>query len=334
MKKKYILTLIICVFFSFFSDVKASTVEGNKIADAGAQIAVQDGSKYYVEYPYTKIVNSSTQKFINTREKYISGTDNDNIYASCDVGVATAVRSSGVDPEFEPFNTPVQYRYLKSSTDKWKRVGSYKLGQSTVELQPGDVMITDFDIFDGYGHIWLYLGNKAVQKYWPGSNSDFLNSGYCDGYMCSSYPSLLNTQTYEDSRPYAVFRYIGHSDNEDIQRWAELQNVSKKIDLSNVNACNIISDDLADILSEIFSYICIVGIILVVVMTILDLIKAITGNAVENLSKAFKNFIVRIIVVILLLVLPFVVTLVINLTNSVGSDLGYNKDNPLCGVAK
>lgn len=129
---------------------------------------------------------------------------------------------------------------------------------------------------------------------------------------------------------------------DEISKWASSEknkqsnkdSTSSSSTSTDVDACNIISDDLSDILSDIFSYICIAGIILVVVITILDLIKIITGSDEENFSKFFKNLVTRIIVIIILLILPAIVTFVINLTNNLGADLGYNKDNPLCGVTK
>lgn len=333
MSKKII--FIISIFFLFINNAYANTTEGNKIADAGAYLAVCDGCTYTVYQPSSRVYNSETKKYIDAREKvtsshsYIGGD-----YASCDVGASTIVRYSGVDTNFEPFYTPSQYNYMTAS-DKWEKVGTFKMGQSTTSLQPGDVMLTSWSVIStGAGHIWVYLGNKAVQKYWPGSNSDAVQASYSSSPNSAFYPSLFNTKKNPDTRQYEVWRYKGKSSFDDIVRWAELQKVSKNIDLSTVNVCNIISDDLSDILSEIFTYICVAGIVLVVIMTIFDLIKVITGNAEENLSKMFKNFVIRIIVIVLLLLLPYLVTLTINLVNDAGNNLGYNKENPLCGVAK
>ena len=101
-----------------------------------------------------------------------------------------------------------------------------------------------------------------------------------------------------------------------------------------MDVCNIISNELSDILTNAFLYICVIGIILVIVMTIIDLIKVITGKAEEKLIEFFKTLIARIIVIIILLILPVIITFLINLINNLGNDLGYNKDNPLCGVNK
>ena len=122
---------------------------------------------------------------------------------------------------------------------------------------------------------------------------------------------------------------------ESILKWAETAGEQNQlIDSSNVDVCNIISNELSDILTSAFFYICVIGIILVIVMTIIDLIKVITGKAEEKLIEFFKKLIARIIVIIILLILPVIITFLINLINNLGNDLGYNKDNPLCGVNK
>lgn len=87
--------------------------------------------------------------------------------------------------------------------------------------------------------------------------------------------------------------------------------------LDNVgDACSIVSDNMKDILSNIFWFISVLGIILVVVMTAISFVKAIVGSDDEKLKNAFSHLLTRIIVVIILLLLPMILTFVINIINN------------------
>ncbi len=79
--------------------------------------------------------------------------------------------------------------------------------------------------------------------------------------------------------------------------------------------CNIINNNLKDILSSVFWLISVAGIILVVVMTAISFIKAIVGSDDEKLRNALSHLITRVIVVIILLLLPMLLQFVINLVN-------------------
>lgn len=102
----------------------------------------------------------------------------------------------------------------------------------------------------------------------------------------------------------------------------------------DVDSCSLISGDVQTLLHDVFLYICIAGIIILIVMTIINLIKVITG-ADENLLKNFaKSLKTRIICLIILLILPTIVTFAIQVINGTASAFGFNADNPLCGITK
>lgn len=79
--------------------------------------------------------------------------------------------------------------------------------------------------------------------------------------------------------------------------------------------CTIISPSLQKILSSAFWFISVAGIILVVVMTAVSFIKAITGSDDEKFRDAIKHLYTRIIVVIILLLLPMLLTFIVDLIN-------------------
>lgn len=323
--------------FMFFcvGDVSANTTEGNKMADLGAKLACTDNNPIIAYRPETRIYDDRTRRYVDAREQATPLSISEYVYASCDITVSTIVRYSGVDKDFEPTRTPAQWIYLNNSTDKWERIGTYKCGQSTTKLQPGDVMLTDWSVFPtGMGHIWMYLGNKAVQKYWPGSDSDSVEGSYCSYPQCSLYPDLFNAEKKEDKRLYVIYRYKGHSDVEAIVRWAKTSIDFGYISSSNeINACNLISGELANMLTSLFQLLCVVGIVLVVILTIIDLLKIITSADAEGISKFLPRLTYRIITIIILLVLPFLITLLINFINKVAPDMGFNSSNPLCSVS-
>lgn len=100
--------------------------------------------------------------------------------------------------------------------------------------------------------------------------------------------------------------------------------------------CSIISNSLKDILSSAFWIICIAGIILVVVMTAISFIKAITGSDDEKFRDAIKNLFTRLIVIIILLMLPALLTFIINIINSnITGTVSIGEDgNVFCDISK
>lgn len=80
--------------------------------------------------------------------------------------------------------------------------------------------------------------------------------------------------------------------------------------------CNIISPTLQEMLQTAFWIISVGGIILLVVMTAISFIKAITGSDDEKFRDAIKHLFTRIIVVIILLLLPVLLSFIITLINN------------------
>ena len=87
---------------------------------------------------------------------------------------------------------------------------------------------------------------------------------------------------------------------------------------------------ISDEIEDLFYYICIGGILLVVILSIIDLIKVVSGNSEDGLINFFKNLKARIITIIILLILPVIIPYILNLINSLAEITGYNSDNPLC----
>ena len=87
--------------------------------------------------------------------------------------------------------------------------------------------------------------------------------------------------------------------------------------------CGLVADDTMDFLKNFFFLIQVFGVILLVVMSMIEFIKALTASDDEGLKGAIKNTFRRIIVVIILLLLPMLIIWVIGMIN----DNAYATDN-------
>lgn len=164
------------------------------IADAAVTLAGTDKTKIVWDIDGANSPNLNDERLKTYKQKHIELFMNDEYFASCDRSAATAIIWSGADKSFPKGDTETQYNYLKNS-DKWSYVGDY--GETT-ELKPGDVLITK-----GQGHIKIYVGNEAVQKRFPGSDSDMYAGSYHD-----YFPRLYKDNSNNDARIYAIFRNV------------------------------------------------------------------------------------------------------------------------------
>lgn len=73
-------------------------------------------------------------------------------YTDCGAFVATVMRASGVDPNYQQLGTSSQLAYVQAHSDKYTVLapGSWK----TSDVQPGDVFISD-------GHTYIYVGKQS-----------------------------------------------------------------------------------------------------------------------------------------------------------------------------
>lgn len=96
----------------------------------------------------------------------------DNYWASCDRGVAFAVKWSGCDDAFPLGDPGDQGTHMLEQSDKWENVTAQI---STLDdLQPGDILLHASALDGNYNsdgtesnHIIMYLGKEVVQKYHP-----------------------------------------------------------------------------------------------------------------------------------------------------------------------
>lgn len=101
--------------------------------------------------------------------------------------------------------------------------------------------------------------------------------------------------------------------------------------------CDIIPENIRNFLSSFFTIISIIGIILLVVMSAIEFIKAVTGSDEDGLKGAIKHTFIRIICAIILLLLPMLITWILNIANNnnykiddKGNYVIGDNGNPLC----
>lgn len=105
---------------------------------------------------------------------------------------------------------------------------------------------------------------------------------------------------------------------------------------SDIN-CDLISKTLMNDLKNFFLLIQVFGIVLLIIMSIIEFIRAITKSDNDGLKQATKNTYKRIIIVVLLLLLPVLVVWVLNIVNANayvtdknGKHVIGEDGNPLC----
>lgn len=105
-------------------------------------------------------------------------------------------------------------------------------------------------------------------------------------------------------------------------------------------ACTILKSNtvILAILKFIIWAICVGAIVVLIIMTMMDFVKAITGSDDTGLKKAFQRLIKRVIATVILILLPLLLTFIINIANDNLSEVGEVKigadGEPYCGIVE
>ncbi len=130
----------------------------------------------------------------------------------------------------------------------------------------------------------------------------------------------------------------GEADLEGIRKWARV--AKPEGPGYQYGNCNLIPTSIIDFLSTLFTVLSIVGVVLLVIMSAIEFIKAVTGSEEDGVKSALKHTLIRIICVVVLLLLPQIITFILNVVNNNNYVIEDNKvvigDNgdPLCKVVK
>lgn len=107
----------------------------------GESLVINGSSHSISPTTYTK---SSYQQEYNKYESGVNSTD----FTDCGVFVATVMRASGADPNYQQITTGQQLNYVKNNP-KYTVYPGFK---TTLDLHPGDILLND-------GHTYIYLGS-------------------------------------------------------------------------------------------------------------------------------------------------------------------------------
>lgn len=97
---------------------------------------------------------------------------------------------------------------------------------------------------------------------------------------------------------------------------------------SYISCEDLLGTELIEFLSAIYFYLEVGAVVLVIVLGILDFVKATASDEADANKKAFKSFTRRIIVLILVILLPFILEFLL----SVFEIGGIDATNPLCNI--
>lgn len=144
-----------------------------------------------------------------------------------------------------------------------------------------------------------------------------------------------NNNSAKDVLNNAVKRWTDQGTVEDIGRWGQYGDGST--DELNAETCAIIGKDIKDMISNALWVIDVAGILLLIIMSAIEFIKAITSSEEDKIKKSFKNTVIRAVACIVLLLLPMIVTWMIEIINENNVQIGDNglpiigdNGDPLC----
>jgi len=87
-----------------------------------------------------------------------------------------------------------------------------------------------------------------------------------------------------------------------------------------VYGCDVIPDEIREWINSTLNLVKYIALVLVIVLGILDFIKAAASGEADQMKKSGSSFLKRIIAVVILFLLPVIVELVLNLIEIYGAD--------------
>lgn len=188
--------------------------------------------------------------------------------------------------------------------------GNVKLDFSDL-LDIGDVSIDSYGISINSYERFSASSEKNIDI--KKVTSDLLENKKRKSYSSGANGDTSKTTTEENSRQ--------HGKNEDLIPYImnaldDLGNEDYGISNDGTITCSaLLGPKNIELIHDILLFMCILGIIMVVVFGIMEFIKAISSSDDDALAKAFKRLKVRIISIIILLILPVFVNLLLGLIN-------------------
>ncbi|MBQ9011584.1 MAG: hypothetical protein IJ093_02935 [Bacilli bacterium] len=200
-------------------------------------------------------------------------------------------------------------------------------------------------------YFYSYAGSKNISI--NGVPSDFAtttklnaipyNPGFKDLYNSSDFYTTAYQGSFTTFKPDVVNPTTGQSvqnNNLNITQEQILSYANKYSNLKEYSTsgyCEIIDGKVIEYINNLFFVIQIIGIILLVILSMVEFIKAVTAGSDDGIKGALKNTFIRIIAAVLLLLTPMLVTWILNIINENqyvkgenGSYVIGSDGNPLC----
>lgn len=98
-------------------------------------------------------------EYVEAKDKYNPMSVGSSAYTDCGVFVATVMRASGVDSNFQPRSSGAMDTYAAARPKKYKKVQSAGNPIAVSKLEPGDIFLNG-------GHAMLYVGSEGGPR-WP-----------------------------------------------------------------------------------------------------------------------------------------------------------------------
>lgn len=135
-----------------------------------------------------------------------------------------------------------------------------------------------------------------------------------------------------ESRENLEERQSNENDISKIINWGKIAQEGEYTSSDVGSDCNSISE-VAELLNTILWIVDIIAIVILIIMTAVDLVRAVIGSEEDTLRSAFKHLIVRIIVVFILLLLPILLGTIISIVNKETGTVQIGDDGkPFCDV--
>ena len=318
MKKKYLL-FILCLLMFFCVNIDgafARPVEGATGKESSNSSNTQTSSKRCIyqddNFPIAATGAGGTsrgQRSVVLGIDYVCGN------GKCDSSYALKAASSGNSYDKYIFNNEADYFGLNVDSSSFYRNG---------QIECPDSVYIYFNAANGAD--WAF-------KYDPGQNVTYRNVSLAydaeiDEDLDAAVANIIRNGRYSDisvtGEDVNSEKQAGRSESQrivnSILSWAT-SHISPTFDVSDLPDCSALlgtgEGSLGQMLKNIFFGISIVGILLLIILTAIDFIKAIASSDEEDtLIKAFKRSKNRIIAIIILLLLPVLVSVIINLINN------------------
>lgn len=86
--------------------------------------------------------------------------------ADCGAFVGTVMIATGADPDYPPYSTPQQEKYVRAHPEKYQIVPGITTNADISKLQPGDILIVNKGSGQGAdGHTLIFVGPQEPKKF-------------------------------------------------------------------------------------------------------------------------------------------------------------------------